>query len=77
MPGKLNNVHFDVSGGHAQPCALVLDRVYGLHAPCLDLKGAYTYDAAMVALAYAIPGDPMADTLEPAKLVDIDMDWLA
>jgi hypothetical protein len=34
-------------------------------------------DAAMVALAYAILGDPMADALEPAKLVDIDMDWLA
>jgi hypothetical protein len=26
---------------------------------------------------YAIPGDPMADALEPAKLVDIDLDWLA
>jgi hypothetical protein len=30
-------------------------------------------NAAMVALAYAIPGDAMADALEPAKLVDIDM----
>jgi hypothetical protein len=49
----------------------------GLNRPALDLKGDYTYDAAMVALAYAIPGDPMADALEPAKLIDIDMDWLA
>jgi hypothetical protein len=49
----------------------------GLNRPALDLKGAYTYDAAMVALAHAIPGDAMADALEPAKLVDIDMDWLA
>ena len=31
----------------------------------------------MVALAYAIPSDAMADALEPAKLVDIDLDWLA
>jgi hypothetical protein len=27
----------------------------GLNRPALDLKGAYTYDAAMVALAYATP----------------------
>lgn len=32
--------------------------------------------AAIVALAYATPGDPMADALEP-ELVDIDMDQFA
>jgi hypothetical protein len=34
-------------------------------------------DAATLALAYVIPGDAMADALEPAELLDIDMDQFA
>jgi len=34
-------------------------------------------DAAGVALALAVAGDAMADALEAAELLDVDMDQLA